>query len=155
MQTSGTLAAHFALLFDDALSDSSCSDRRARLPWEVFAELMRRLLRPLAQRKRHPEAFWRGWRLLALDGTQHSVSNTPQNNRDLPKTRSRRGRAAFAKLSTSVLLELGLHNPLAAAIGGEGQKEWELSGSLLAELPAQALLLADRFYGCGAFAALA
>ena len=28
----GTLGEHFALLFSDALSDSSCSDRRQRLP---------------------------------------------------------------------------------------------------------------------------
>jgi hypothetical protein len=26
-------------------------------------------LRPLV-RRRHPEAFWRGWRLMATDGTQ-------------------------------------------------------------------------------------
>src|SRR5437016_2523580 len=71
MNATGTLAEHFATLFEDALNDSACSDRRARLPWQVFADLMRRLLRPLAQQRRHPEAFWRSWRLVALDGTQH------------------------------------------------------------------------------------
>src|SRR5215210_7481662 len=45
-QSTGTLADHFAELFSDALVDSSCSDRRARLPWDVFADLMRRVLRP-------------------------------------------------------------------------------------------------------------
>ena len=105
--------------------------------------------------RRHPEAFWRGWLLTALDGTQHSVTNTPQNNAALRKAKARRGRAAFAKLSTSVLLELGLHNPLAAAIGHKGQSEWELSLSLLARLPKKALLLADRLSGCAAFAAQA
>ena len=51
-----------------------------------------------------------------------------------------------------MLLEVGLHNPVAAAIGYQGQSEWELTLSLLARLPKQALLLADRLYGCGAFA---
>lgn len=153
MNASGTLGEHFALLFEDALCDSACSDRRARLPWQVFADLMQRVLRPLANRRRHSEAFWRGWRLGALDGTKHSLTNTPQNNRALPKAKARRGRAAFAKITTSVLLELGLHNPLAAAIGHKGQSEWELSLSLLARLPKKMLLLADRLSGCAAFAA--
>lgn len=152
MHSSGTLSEHFHLLFEDALCDSACTDRRVRLPWQIFAELMQRLLRPLARKRRHPEAFWRGWLLTAMDGTQHSVTNTPQNNGALRKAKSRRGRAAFAKISTSVLLELGLHNPLAAAIGHTGQSEWELSLGLLARLPKGALLLADRLSGCAAFA---
>src|SRR5208337_1269580 len=152
MNATGTLGAHFAMLFEDALHDSACCDRRARLPWQIFAELLQRVLRPLARPRRHPGAFWRGWLLTALDGTQHSVTNTPQNNAALRKAKARRGRAAFAKISTSVLLELGLHNPLAAAIGHQGQSEWELSLGLLAHLPQQALLLADRLSGCAAFA---
>jgi hypothetical protein len=83
------------------------------------------------------------------------VTNTPQNNGALRKAKARRGRAAFAKISTSVLLELGLRNPLAAAIGHKGQSEWELSLGLLARLPKGALLLADRLSGCAAFAAQA
>jgi hypothetical protein len=155
MHRFGTLGENFALLFEDALSDSACSDRRQRLPWQVFAELMRHALRPLAQVRRHKDSFWRGWRLLAVDGVQFSLYNTPQNNAALPKAKSRRGRAAFAKIVTSVLLEVGLHNPLAAAIGHDGRSEWELTRSLLAQLPNQALLLADRLYGCAAFAAQA
>lgn len=153
MNPVGTLSEHFSMLFEDALNDSACSDRRARLPWQVFADLMQRVLRPLANRRRHAQAYWRGWRLTALDGTQHSVTNTPQNNGALRKANARRGHAAFAKITTSVLLELGLHNPLAAAIGHKGQSEWELSLSLLARLPKKVLLLADRLSGCAAFAA--
>jgi hypothetical protein len=155
MHRIGTLGEHFALLFSDALGDSACSDRRQRLPWQVFAELLQHALRPLAQRRRHRESFWRGWRLVAVDGTQFSLYNTPQNNAERPKAKSRRGRAAFAKIVTSVLVEVGLHNPLAAAIGHDGRSEWELTRSLLAQLPKQALLLADRLYGCAAFAAQA
>jgi hypothetical protein len=152
MNHAGTLAEHFALLFDDALADSSCASRRARLPWQVFAELMQRTLRPLATKRRHPTAFWRGWRLLALDGTQFSLTNTPQIKRVAKKAQSRRGRAAFAKITADVLLEVGLHNPLAAAIGRHGESEWELARRLLAQLPKAALVLADRLHGCAAFA---
>jgi hypothetical protein len=54
-----------------------------------------------------------------------------------------------------VLLEVGLHQPLAVAIGRHGQSEWALSVSLLAHLARGYLLLADRLYGCAAFAAQA
>jgi hypothetical protein len=155
MNGAGTLAEHFGQLFEDALCDSSLSERRRRLPWKVFSELMRLGLRPLAQRAGQPQAFWRGWRLLALDGTQFSLTNTPQIKATLRKAKSRRGQAAFAKITTGVLLELGLHNPLAAALGRQGQSEWALALELLASLPAQALLLADRLHGCAAFLAAA
>ena len=153
MSGAGTLAEHFFQLFGAPLADSSWSDRRQRLPWEICADLMRRTLRPRATRRQHPDAFWRGWRLLALDGTQFSLTNTPQITATSPKARTRRGQAAFAKITTTVLLELGLHNPLAAAIGRRGQSEWELAHGLVAQGPKRALVLADRLYGCAPFAA--
>jgi hypothetical protein len=150
MQGAGTLADHFFELFGESLADSSWSDRRTRLPWEIFADLLRRALRPRATR-RHTDAFWRGWRLVALDGTQFSLTNTPQVTATVEKAKTRRGRAAFAKLTTNVLLEVGLHNPLAAVIGRGGESEWALALQLLAQLPTRALLLGDRLYGCAAF----
>lgn len=155
MNGAGTLAEHFALLCAAPFSDSAFSERRARLPWAVFTEFLRLGLRTLAQAAAQPAAFWRGWRLAALDGTQFSLTNTPQVKATTRKAKCRRGRAAFAKITTGVLLELGLHNPLAAAIGRSGQSEWALALELLAALPAQALLLADRLHGCAAFVAAA
>jgi hypothetical protein len=150
MQSAGTLSEHFSALFDDSLADSSWADRRARLPWDIFAELMRRVLRPKATRRQR-DAFWRGWRLVALDGTQFSLTNTPQITATTEKARTRRGRAAFAKLTAAVLLEVGLHNPLAAGIGRHGESEWALAQRLLGQLPTRALLLGDRLYGVAAF----
>jgi hypothetical protein len=147
MQGAGTLAEHFYEVFEEPLADSSWSDRRRRLPWEIFADLMRRALRPLATRRRQPDAFWRRWRLLALDGTQYSLTNTPQVTARATKAKARRGRAAFAKLGVAVLLELGLHNPLAAAIARQGESELALARRLFTQLPKRALLLADRLYG--------
>jgi DDE family transposase len=151
MQETGTLADHLFQLFREPLADSSWSDRRLRLPWEIFAELMRRALRPRARARQHREAFWRGWRLVALDGTQFSLINTPQITATRSKARTRRGGAAFAKITTTVLLEIGLHNPLAAGIGRNGESEWALAQRLLAQLPKRALLLGDRLYGVAAF----
>jgi hypothetical protein len=155
MQEAGTLADHLFELFRVPLADSSWSNRRVRLPWEIFADLMRRALRPRATPRQHPAAFWRGRRLLAIDATQFSLVNTPQVTTRLVKAATRRGRAAFAKITTAVLLEVGLHNPLAAAIGRQGESEWALAQRLLAQLPKRALLLGDRLYGVAVFLVLA
>lgn len=151
MQESGTLAEHLFALFRQPLANSSWSDRRLRLPWEIFADLLRRCLRARASPRQHREAFWRGWRLVALDGSQFNLLNTPQITRTCAKARTRRGRAAFAKITAAVLLEVGLHNPIAAALGRQGESEWRLAQRLLAQLPKRALLLGDRLYGVVAF----
>lgn len=151
LQPTGTLSQHFQQLFDAPLSDSAWSDRRQRIPWAIFAELMRRILRPQADPGTQPEAFWHGRRLLALDGTQFSLVNTPQILAAAIKARTRRARAAFAKITTVVLLEIGTHHPVAALIGRAGESEWALGHRVLAHLPGHALLLADRLYGVPAF----
>lgn len=151
----GTAAEHVCQLLGRSWSDSAIAERRSVLPWTLWERWLRDALRSRAHRRRHPQAFYRGWRLVAVDGTQFSVSNTPQILSQLGKAASRRAQAAFAKITTCVLLEVGLHNPLAAAIGHAGQSEWQLSVQLLAQLAKGCLLLADRLYGCAAFAAQA
>src|SRR4051794_34770670 len=94
------------------------------------------------------------WRLVAIDGTQFSVRNTPQVLGSLSKAASRRMKAAFAKIGTVMLVELGIHNPLAATIGQEGESELVLAKQLLVLLPEQSLLIADRLYGVAAFLVL-
>ena len=149
----GTWSEHLHQLWGLRRADSSLAERRAALPWALFTDLLRAGLRPRAQKKKHPQAFWHRWRLLALDGTQFSLSNTAPVLARCPKTAARRLRAAFAKISAVVLLEVGLHNPLALAVGRRGQSEWALALGLLAQLPKGVLLLADRLYGCPALLA--
>jgi hypothetical protein len=54
---------------------------------------------------------------VGLDGTQFQLINTPQITASFEKARTRRGRAPFAKITTAVLFEIGLDNPLAAIVG--------------------------------------
>ena len=151
----GTAAEHMLQLLGWGISDSAISERRSVLPWALWERWLRDALRCRAHRRRQPEAFYQAWRLVAFDGPQFSLTNTPQLLGQLRKASSRRGKAAFAKITAAVLLEVGLHNPLAVAIGYAGQSEWQLSIQLLAQLSKGCLLLADRLYGCSAFAALA
>ena len=107
-------------------------------------------LKPKADPIRHPDAFYHGLRLCGVDGSLFSVSNTPQVKKQMRKARSRRGRAAFPKVGAAVMVELGLHNPLAAALGAKGESEMTLARQVLAAQPARSLLLGDRYYGVAA-----
>lgn len=147
----GTLAAHVEQLTGVKVSDSDLSQRRAAAGVGVFEAIVGAALRPLATPGEQPDAFYRGWRLVAIDGSQASVSNTPQLLGHLSKAVSRRFQAAFAKLPMCWLVELGTHAPLAVVLGLAQESEWALAHRLLPQLPAGCLLLADRLYGVGAF----
>src|SRR5271166_2193174 len=144
---SGTLAAHVKALSGQSITDGALSQRRALLPATLFEQIMAAALRPKARPAQHPQAFYHGLRLCGLDGSQFSVANTPQVKKQLRKAKSRRGRAAFPKVGVAVMVELGLHNPLAAAIGTRGESEMVLAKNVLAAQPEKSLLIMDRYYG--------
>lgn len=150
----GTLGEHFAMINGIELADSTLSGRRQALPWNVFERLMELVLQPRCERSKQPEAFYKSWRLVAIDGTQFSLTNTPQIVRSCTKATARRLRAAFAKLQAVVMLEIGAHNPIGAAIAKKDESEWELARRIIKKLPSDCLMLADRLYGCAAFAAI-
>jgi hypothetical protein len=143
----GTLGQHMREVTGQVITDGALAQRRANLPWEVFELIMSQALKPKADAKKHPEAFYAGLRLCGLDGSRFSVTNSPQIKAKMTKARSRRGRAAFAQVGVAVMVELGLHNPIAAAVGMQEESEMVLAKQLLASLPAKSLLIADRYYG--------
>lgn len=154
LRGTGTVVENLQLLHGETICASSMSERRANLPWKVFQMIMETALRPQADEKKHPMAFYMKMLLVAIDGSQFSVSNTPQILGSLSKATSRRFKAAFAKVGVAILVELGVHNPLAAEIGQEGESEMALSKRLLGRLPANCLLICDRYYGVGLFLGL-
>lgn len=143
----GTLAQHVKQLTGKDITDGALAQRRALLPPAVFEQLMSAALKPKAVPEQHPEAFYHGLRLCGVDGSLFSVTNTPQVKKQLRKARSRRGRAAFPKVGVAVMVELGLHNPLAAALGAHGESEMVLAKQVLAAQPERSLLINDRYYG--------
>jgi hypothetical protein len=148
VRSAGTLAEHLLMLAGIKMSEGTLSERRQALPFEVFEELLQLVLGPRACAAEHN--LYRGLNLVALDGVTFSVCNHEAVNQQLRKGK-KKSESAFAQLRCAVLLELSLHNPLAAVLGRQGQSEWNLAQQLCPHLPAKSLLLADRLYGCGAF----
>ncbi len=147
MAGAGSLGRHMKRLTGKTVSESALSQRREALPWEIFNQMMAHGLRPRADRKKHPQAFYHGWRLCGIDGSRFSVANTPQIKAQMDKATSRRMKAAFAKVGVTVMVELALHNPIAAAIGYKEESEMKLAEQVLKALPEGSLLLGDRYYG--------
>nr|WP_326530180.1 IS4 family transposase [Rhodoferax sp.] len=130
-----------------SLSEAALSFRRQKMKLQPFLTLMHHALRPLAVEAQHSGCFFKGLRLLGHDGTQFSVANTPAVLKEMRKAKTRRGEAAFAKVGLGTLVELGTHNPLAAAISVSGESESVLFNRVLTQLPAKCLLILDRWYG--------
>jgi hypothetical protein len=144
---SGTLSQHVKKVTGKTITDGALSQRRAEIPMEVFDALMAAALRPKANAKEHPHAFYQGLRLCGVDGSRFSVANTPQVKAGMKKAASRRKKAAFAKVGVAVMVELGLHNPIGAQIGHKEESEMKLAVPLLGCLPDESLLQGDRYYG--------
>jgi hypothetical protein len=147
LEPQGYFSAHFTRLWNQRVSDATLSKRRRVMGFKVFEELLESVLRPLADAQAQPECFYRGLRLMGIDGTEFSVPNTPTLLGQITKAASRRFESAFGKLGMCVLVELGSHNPVGAAIGEKGSCELALSRQLWTKLPQACLLIADRLYG--------
>ena len=143
----GSLAHHIALHLRLRLSEAALSLRRQKMQMQPFFTIMRHALRPLAEQSKHPDCFFKGLRLVGHDGTQLSLCNTEAVLERMTKAATRRGKAAFAKMGLGALVELGTHNPLAAAIGLDGESENALFVKVLKDLPRRCLLILDRLYG--------
>lgn len=157
----GSLGHHMRTVSGVDISNSTVQQRREGLQWEWFEALFSHILQPLAQHreKEHLESFHHGLRLLAVDGSWWSLRNTLANLEASPAgSRSQCAkRAAFVKWGTAVLLEIGTHQPLAAACARmdleREEGEMNITRRVLGGIPQRegTLLLADRLYGCGRF----
>lgn len=147
LHDAGTLADPSGQLHGVRMSDSAYAQRRQLLPGELFEEIMLTALQPLADESRQPECFYEGYRLLGIDGTQWSVSNTPAILEQLPKAASRRLQAAFAKLRLVCAIELETHAPVAAVAAAASEWEQTLAKRLWERVPGNSLVIADRLFG--------
>jgi hypothetical protein len=116
---------------------------RQRLGVEPMQELFRITARPLAGSETKG-AWYRDWRVMALDGSCLDVADTEANEIAFGRPGSaREGQAAFPQLLVG-LAECGTHAIVAAVMGPYGGPERELVRRLLLALQPGMLCLADR-----------
>jgi DDE family transposase len=128
---------------------------RARLGREPLELLFAAACSPLAG-ERTRGAFYRGLRLMSLDGTCLDVPDTPANEQEFgrPGSSRREGGGAFPQLRLVALSETGTHAITDAALGPYTTGENALADELVPTLRAGMLCLADRgFYSFERFQA--
>ncbi|MGH3261352.1 MAG: IS4 family transposase [Trebonia sp.] len=125
------------------------SQARARLGSEPLRALFDAVAVPLAEPATEG-AFYRGWRLVSIDGTCLDLADTPANEAEFGRPGSGRGQGvgAFPQLRLVGLGECGTHALLKVKIGPYRSSEQTLVADLLVGLGPGVLCLADRgFYG--------
>ncbi len=129
-------------------SKSAISQARTRLGPEVMKRLAERVLRPLAA-PGAPGAWYRGRRVMALDGSCMDVADEAANAAFFGYPSASRGQTAFPQARVLGLVECGTHAVVAADIAPYRHSEQAMAARLLpAKLDRDMLVLADRnFYG--------
>lgn len=115
---------------------------RQRLGVEPLRALHARVVRPLATPDTQG-AFYRGYRLMAIDSTVFDVPDR-EANAEFGRSTGGRGDGAFPQVRKASLVELGTHVELAFAVGGYHDGETTLARQLWDHLPADSLLQEDR-----------
>jgi hypothetical protein len=126
-------------------STAAIAKARARLGAGPLRELFERVAAPLAAEPT-PGSWYRGLRLVSVDGTTLDLADTPENEARFGRPGSARGegRSAFPQVRLLGLGECGTHAVFAAAMGPYGSAEKTLAAGVLPRLQPGMLLLADR-----------
>ena len=125
---------------------SAISQARARLGVTPVQRLYEEVVGPIATPET-PGAWYRGRRLVTLDGTTFDVPDTQANEEAFGRPASSRGAnatGAFPQLRLIGLLETGTHVVFGAAIGRYSDSEATLTRTVLPALRPDMLCLADR-----------
>ena len=126
---------------------SSISALRTRIGAAPLSELVRRCCVPLAQQRTHPQAFYAGLRLVAIDGSCFELPDEADNAATFGYPGSRTslaGHAGYPQARCAILVECATHAILGANLGPYRSGEWELCAPLLARLAPGMLCMADR-----------
>ena len=131
---------------DPALATKSAITRaRRRLGVVPLATLFQRLAHPFAG-PGTPGAWYRGRRLVSLDGTTIDLPDTPELAAHFGRPGASRGVSSFPQLRLLGLTETGTHALFAVAIDRYDSSEAGLAPQLLAHLQPDMLCLADRAF---------
>jgi hypothetical protein len=123
---------------------SSLCVARQRLGVAPVRHLFAQVARPLA-RPTTPGAFYRGFRLMGIDGTVYDVPDSPANAAAFSRpSAGPRGDGAFPQVRKLSLVELGTHVEVALVVKHGHCGEQAMVDGLLRHLTSEMLLLWDR-----------
>ncbi len=137
-----------AYLGDDVVAakvgKSGISAARTRLGADVMQTIAATTLTPLAEVASTPSAFYRGLRLVSLDGSTLEVADEVANREAFGVPGTNQGRTGYPQLRFVGLLESGTHVMFGITLGGYKDAEINLASETVKHLKPGYLCLADR-----------
>jgi hypothetical protein len=126
-------------------SEAAIHKARRRIGYEPLKLLFERTARPLA-RKRTRGAWFRGRRLVTLDGSTLQVQDSPANVRAFGRPGTATAPAAWPLIRFVMLVENGTRAAFGAAMGSWRTGETTLARKVIGRLDGGMLCLADRLF---------
>ena len=127
--------------------NSGISQARTRLGWEPLRQLHDELVNPIAVAATRG-AWYRGWRLVSLDGSTMDVADEQGNEEAFGRPGASRGSSAYPQFRFVSLVESGTHVLFGTRMGSYTTSENTLAKDVLGALDSGMLCLADRgFFG--------
>jgi len=124
---------------------SGISQARSRLGEMPLRRLYEQVVQPVATRATKG-AWYRGWRLVSLDGSTLDVADTEENGIAFGYPGASRGESAFPQLRFVALVENGTHVLFGAKLGRYADSETTLAHDVVHALRPGVLCLADRYF---------
>jgi hypothetical protein len=125
-------------------SDSAVYQARGRLGWAPLRWLRTAIVRPLADPRLDPTAFYHTRRLMGIDGTTLTCADAPANARTFGRAKNQHRSSGYPLIRVVALCELGTHALVDWIARGYHQSENRLARRLLRRVPSGSLLLMDR-----------
>lgn len=126
---------------------SGISQARTRLGVEPLRRLHDEVVQPIAMEPTQG-AWYRGWRVVSLDGSTLDVADERTNEEAFGRPRTPRGKSAYPQIRFVSLVENGTHVLFGSQMAGYSVGEVTLAKGVLPWLQDGMLCLADRqFFG--------
>jgi hypothetical protein len=126
---------------------SGISQARTRLSWEPLQQLHDELIKPIAVTGTQG-AWYRGWRLVSLDGSTLDVADEKVNEDAFGRPGASRGSSAYPQIRFVSLVENGTHVLFGSQMNAYATGEITLAKAVIPRLQKGMLCLADRnFFG--------
>jgi putative transposase len=139
------VASRYPDLAGRSPSRGSVAKARARLPLALWEKLCA-YISERAQAGAEALAYWRGHRVVLLDGTCVSMPDEPALVEAFGVNTGYHGKGRYPLARVATLCLASTMTVIAYALGGYRQSEWTLACSILATLRKGDLLIADRHF---------
>lgn len=124
---------------------SGISQARTRLGSDPVKELHDSVVKPIAG-KETKGAWYRGWRLVTLDGSTMETADNQENESAFGRPGASRGKSAYPQIRFVSLVENGTHVLFGTNLADYHTSEAALAREVVPHLEAGMLCLADRYF---------